>query len=208
GQNQQETVLTPSNVNSSKFGKLGFLSVDGKVDAQPLVVSGLTVQGKSRNVVFVETEHDSAYAFDADSFAQLWKVSVLGGGETPSDDRGCGQITPEIGITATPVIDRQRSPNGAIYLVAMTKDGSGNYHHRVHALDLTTGAELSGSPREVVAQFPGTGAGSSGGNVVFDPKRYAERAGLLLLNGTIYTGWTSHCDTQPYTGWLIAFDAA
>jgi hypothetical protein len=208
GQNQKETVLTTANVNSSSFGKLGVLSVDGKVDAQPLVVSGLTVNGQSRTVVFVVTEHDSVYAFDGDSLAQLWKVSVLGSGETPSDDRGCGQITPEIGITVTPVIDRQRSPNGAIYLVGMSKDGSGNYHQRLHALDLTTGAELSGSPREVVAQFRGTGAGSAGGNVIFDPKRYAERAGLLLLNGNVYTGWTSHCDIQPYTGWMIAYDAA
>jgi hypothetical protein len=208
GQNQQETVLTPANVNSTSFGKLGVLSVDGKVDAQPLVVSGLTINGKSHTAVFVETEHGSVYAFDADSRAQLWRVSVLGSGETPSDDRGCGQISPEIGVTDTPVIDRQRSPNGAIYLVAMSKDGSGGYHQRLHALDLTTGAELSGSPREVVAQFPGNGANSSGGNVIFDPKKYAERAGLLLLNGKIYTGWTSHCDSQPYTGWIIAYDAA
>jgi hypothetical protein len=208
GQNPQETLLTPANVNSTGFGKIGVLAVDGKVDAQPLVVSGITVSGKSRTVVLVVTEHGSVYTFDAATLAQLWKVSVIGSGETPSDDRGCGQITPEIGITDTPVIDRQRSPNGVIYLVAMSKDGSGNYHQRLHALDLTTGAELSGSPKEVVAQFPGTGAGSSGGTVTFDPKRYAERAGLLLLNGKIYTGWTSHCDIQPYTGWLIAYDAA
>jgi hypothetical protein len=208
GLNAKETVLTPANVKSSTFGKLGVLQVDGKVDAQPLVVSGLSIGGKNRTVVFVETEHGSAYAFDGDSLAQLWKVSAIPAGETPSDSRSCGQITPEIGITDTPAIDRQRSPNGAIYFVAMSKDASGNYHQRLHALDLTTGAELSNSPREVEAQVAGTGAGSSGGNVVFDPKRYAERAGMLLLNGKIYTGWTSHCDIQPYTGWVIAYDAA
>jgi hypothetical protein len=208
GQNLSETLLTPANVNSKTFGKLGVFAVDGKVDAEPLYLSNLKVGGLSHNVVFVETEHASVYAFDADSLAQLWKVSTLGPGETPSDDHGCPQITPEIGITSTPVIDRTRAPNGAIYLVGMSKDGAGNYHHRLHALDITTGAELSGSPREIQASYPGTGAGSVSGNVIFDPARYAERAALLLLNGNIYTGWTSHCDAGLYTGWMIAYDAA
>ena len=204
GQNLSETVLTLGSVNSTTFGKLGFMQVDGKVDGQPLVLSALNIAGQMRNMVaFVVTEHASVYAFDADSFAQIWSVSALGAGETPSDDRGCGQITPEIGITATPVIDRARAPNGAIYVVAMSKDSSGNYHQRIHALDITTGAELSGSPKEIQASYPVGNAA-----VVFDPKRYAERAGLLLLNGQVYTGWTSHCDIEPYSGWLMAFDAA
>jgi hypothetical protein len=148
------------------------------------------------------------FAFDADSGAQLWRVSLLGADETPSDDHGCGQITPEIGVTSTPVIDRHRGAHGAIYLVAMSKDGSGNYHQRLHALDVTTGAELFGGPVDIQATYPGNGANSIDGNVVFDPKQYAERVGLLLLNGVIYTGWTSHCDIPPYTGWLIGYDAA
>lgn len=207
GQNLNETVLTLANVNSSQFGKLGLLPVDGKVDGQPLYLANLTVAGQRHNVVFVVTEHDSVYAFDADSGAQLWKVSLLGAGETPSDDHGCSQITPEIGITSTPVIDRQRGPNGVIYVVAMSKDASGNYHQRLHALDVTTGAELFGGPTEIQASFPGTGDNSSGGKVIFSPGQYAERVGLLLLNGVVYTGWTSHCDQRPYTGWLIGYDA-
>src|ERR1700721_2674260 len=98
--------------------------------------------------------------------------------------------------TATPVIDRSRGPNGAMYVVGMSKDAAGAYHQRIHALDVTTGAELLGGPTEITASYPGTGANSSGGNVIFDPKQYAERQSLLLLNGTIYTGWTSHCDVQ------------
>ena len=111
-------------------------------------------------MLYVVTEHDSVYALDADSGAQLWQVSTLGTGETPSDDLGCGQITREIGITSTPVIDRSRGAHGTIYVVAMSKDASGGYHQRVHALDLATGAELLNGPTEVVATYPGSGANS------------------------------------------------
>jgi outer membrane protein assembly factor BamB len=207
GQNLSETVLTPANVNSGSFGELAFFPVDGKVDGQPLYLSNLMVGGTAHNVLFVVTEHDSVFAFDADTGTQLWKKSVLGPGETPSDDRNCAQITPEIGITSTPVIDRLRGPNGAIYIVAMSKDSSGGYHQRIHALDITTGGELFGGPTEVQASYPGTGVEGSGGRDIFDPKRHAERVGLLLLNDVIYTGWTSHCDIGPYTGWLIGYDA-
>jgi hypothetical protein len=152
------------------------------------------------------------YAFDADSVngnttTFLWKTSLLGAGESPSDDRGCDQVTPEIGVTATPVIDRTRGPHGAIYVVAMSKNSSGNYFHRLHALDLTTGAELFGGPITVQAAYPGTGDNSSGGNVVFDAKQYKERPGLLQLGGTIYTTWSSHCDYRPYTSWVMSYDA-
>lgn len=206
GLNPNETILTTSNVTSSGFGLLRILSVDGVVDAQPLYLSKLTVAGQSQNVVFAVTEHDSVYAFNADTGAQLWKVSVLGANETTSDDHGCGQISPEIGITSTPVIDRNSGPNGTIFVVGMSKDQSGAYHQRLHALDVTTGAELAGSPTEITASYPGTGEGSSGGKVIFSPGQYAERAGLLLLNNTIYLGWTSHCDQDPYTGWLMAYN--
>ncbi len=125
GQNLNETALTTANVNSSTFGKLRSLSVDGKVDAQPLYLSQLgNIAGGTHNVVYVATEHGSVYAFDADSGTQLWKVSTLGSGETTSDARGCDQVTPEIGITATPVIDRNAGTQGVIYVVAMSKSGS------------------------------------------------------------------------------------
>jgi len=118
-----ETVLNPTNVNSLRFGKVNFFAVDGKVDAQPLYLANVSIPGVgTRNVLYVVTEHGSAYAFDADSGAQLWKVSTIGVGESPSDDASCSAaITPEIGITATPVIDRTRGPHGALYLVAMSK---------------------------------------------------------------------------------------
>ncbi len=205
GWNAAESVLTPQNVNFNTFGKLRELPVDGKVDGQPLYVSGLSVGGQTHNMLIVVTEHGSAYGFDADSGTQLWKVSALGANETTSDDHGCGQITPEIGITDTPVIDRSHGANGAVFLVAMSKDANSKYHQRLHALDLATGAELQGSPTEIAATFPGTGYGSSNGMQVFDPGQYAERVGLLLMNGQIYLAWTSHCDEDPYTGWVMAY---
>jgi len=206
GQNLSETILTLSSVNSAQFGKLFQLSVDGKVDAQPLYAAGVNLTGQgSHNVLYVATEHDSVYAFDADTGAQLWRVSLLGAGETTSDDHGCGQIIPEIGITSTPVIDRSSGPHGTIYAVAMSKDSSAAYHQRLHALDMTIGSEEFGGPKEVQATFPGKGDNTNGTNVIFDPGQYAERAGLLLLNQVIYTGWTSHCDQGPYTAWVIAY---
>jgi hypothetical protein len=193
-------------VNPSSFGKLFVMSVDGKVDAQPLYKSALAIPDNGiHNVLFVETENDSAYAFDADTGTQLWHVSALGSGESPSDDRGCGQVTPNIGITATPVIDPAAGPHGTIYLVAMSKDASGNYYQRLHALDLATGQEQAGSPVTIQATYTGSGQEGSNGKLVFDPKQHEERAGLLLLNGVIYTSWTSHCDINPYTGWIIGY---
>ena len=208
GQNLNETILTLTNVNSATFGKLAFFSADGKVDAQPLYLSSLNIAGGTHNVLYVASEHGTLYAFDADSGTVLWHVSLLESGETPSDDRGCSQITPQIGITSTPVIDRTAGTNGTIYAVAMSKNAGGTYFQRLHALDLTTGAELLGGPTTVQASYPGTGDNSTGGNVIFDAKQYAERAGLLLLNHTLYLTWTSHCDARPYTGWIIAYNAA
>src|SRR6266851_4845803 len=210
GQNLNETALTPANVNSTKFGKLGEFPVDGRVDAQPLYLSQVTIGGQKKNVLYVATEHDSVYAFDADAVngataSFLWKTSTLGNGETPSDPvGGCAQVSPEIGITATPVIDRTRN---AIYVVAMSKDTAGTYFQRLHALDLTTGSEPFGGPKNITATYPGTGDNSSGGSVVFDPKQYKERPGLLQVGGTIYTTWSSHCDFRPYTSWVMAFSA-
>jgi hypothetical protein len=209
GQNLSETFLTAATVNAAAFGKVATLSVDGKVDAQPLLLTGVPIAGQgTRNVLYVATEHASLYAFDSDSGAMLWRVSLLGAGETTSDGRGCSQVVPEIGITSTPVIDKTRGPNGAIYAVAMSKNSAGAYFQRLHALDVTTGAELFGGPRAVAASVSGTGAGSSGGTLAFDPKQYEERSALLLLNGTIVTAWTSHCDIDPYTGWIMAYDGS
>ena len=205
GQNTTETVLTQANVNSTTFGLLRSLSVDGLVDAEPLYLSQLSIGGIAHNVVFIVTENDSAYAFDVNTGAQLWKVSLLGSGESASDDRGCGQVTPEIGITSTPVIDRTAGAHGILYAVAMSKNGS-TYYQRLHALDVTTGAEANGGPATVQATYPGTGDNSSGGTVTFDPKQYKERAALLLLNGVIYTGWASHCDFAPYTTWVMGYN--
>jgi hypothetical protein len=209
GQNLNETTLTPASVSMSRFGKTGFFTVDGKVDAQPLLLSAVPIPGLgTHDVLYVATEHDSVYALDANTGSVLWRASMLGSGETTSDNRGCGQVTPEIGVTSTPVIDRSRGPNGTIYIVAMSKNGSGTYFQRLHALDVASGAELLGGPKTIQASFPGTGAGSSGGSVIFDPKQYEERAGLMLLPGQIITAWTSHCDIDPYTGWIMAYSAS
>ena len=206
GQNLNETTLTPANVDASSFGLLFVITADGRVDAQPLYVPNLSISGTKHNVLFVVTEHGSVYGFDADSGTQLWQVSTLGSGETPSDDHGCGQITPEIGVTATPVIDASMGAHGTIYVVGMSKDASGNYHQRLHALDLTTGAEELGGPKEIQASYPGTGDNSSGGEVSFSPGQQVDRPGLLLINGVVYTSWGSHCDIRPYSGWIIGYD--
>jgi hypothetical protein len=208
GHNPYETTLTLKNVNSTQFGKLFVVNTDGLVDAEPLYAPNLTVGGTAHNVLFVESEHGTAYGFDADTGATLWQVTTLKSGETPSDNRGCGQVTPEIGVTSTPVIDLAEGPHGTIYLVAMSKDSSGNYHQRLHALDVTTGVEQFGGPIDISAQYPGTGANSQNGNVIFDPKQYKERAALVLLSHVVYTTWASHCDFEPYTGWVMGYNEA
>jgi len=206
GQNLTETVLTPSNVNSSRFGNVGFFAVDGKVDAEPLLLVGVNLGSQgTHDVLYVVTEHDSAYAMDAASGKVYWQVSLLAAGETTSDDHGCSQITPEIGITATPVIDRAHN---VIYAVAMSKDGSGNYFQRLHALNITNGSEMLGGPVTITATYPGNGEEGSGGTLHFMHGQHEERTGLLLVNGNIYTMWTSHCDIRPYTGWVIAYNAS
>jgi hypothetical protein len=203
GRNLTETVLTPSNVNSSTFGLLYELAADDLVDATPVVASNVTIGGALHNVVYVASESDSVYAYDADTGALLKKVSVLGAGETPSDDRGCSQDGPNIGITATPVIDRSAGPNGTMFVEAMSKDSSGNYYQRVHALDLATLADRI-TPVVVQATFPGTAYGATG-EVSFVPGQYTERGALLLAQGQIVTVWAGHCDKGPYNSWIIAY---
>jgi hypothetical protein len=201
GQNPSESTLTLANVNSTNFGLLHTVMVDGKVDAQPLYLAQVPISGAAHNVAFVATEHGSVYAVDADAGTAIWQVSVLANGETPSDTHSCTQVTPEIGITSTPVIDRTAGPNGVLYVVGMSIDKSSNYHQRLHALDITTGAELFNGPAEITASAP-----NSAGTTMFAPGQYEERAALLLANGQIYTTWTSHCDFAPYSGWIIAYN--
>jgi hypothetical protein len=213
GQYLSEKTLTPESVNVKTFGKLLTIPMDGKVDAQPLYLSSVRVPiGKNGSLKYAEavyaaTEHDTVYAFSPSTGQIYWKRSLLAAGESPSDARNCDQVVPEIGVTATPVID-QAVGNGIIYVVAMSKDKTGEYHHRLHALDISTGAEQMGGPIEIKASYPGSGLEMNSGNmVVFDPKQHKERAALLLSNGTVYTSWSSHCDIKPYTGWVIGYDA-
>ena len=200
GLNSNEAILTTAKVNSATFGLLRKLPVTGKVDAQPLYLSHLMISGTAHNVVFIATEHDMVYGFDSDTGATLWSTSVANG-ESPSDSRGCNQLMPEIGVTDTPVIDRTAGANGVIYLGAMSKDSQGKYHHRLHALDVTTGAELFNGPKEITATFP-----NSSGQTTFDPGQYKERPGLLLLNGMVYLTFSSHCDIGAYTGWILGYN--
>jgi hypothetical protein len=199
GQNLTETILSSAYVRSSVFGKIVHLMLDGKVDAQPLYLSGLNIPGRgARDVLYAATEHGTVYAIDAGSSTSIWAKSMLGAGEVPSEAvGGCGQVTPEIGVTATPVIDRA---NGVMYVVAMSKNGS-TYFQRLHALDLTTGAEMFGGPRNITATFP-----KNGGTVTFDPRLYEERSGLTLTNGRLILAFTSHCDQGAYTGWVMAYN--
>ncbi len=211
GQNTSETILTPANVNKTQFGKLFSQTVDGYVYAQPLYVPNVSIPNKgTHNVVYVATEHDSLYAFDGDSnaganAAPLWHVSFINPGAginvVTSSDVGCTDLVPEIGITGTPAIDLATK---TMYLVTKTKE-NGNFVHKVHAIDITTGAEKFGGPVVVRAEFKGTADGSN--KVVFEPHREAQRPGLLVQNGLVYIGWASHCDIGPYHGWILAYDA-
>ena len=216
GQNTNETVLTPANVGVGTFGKLFSYQLDGVVHASPLYVADVTIPGQGvRNVVYVATEHDSVYAFDADgrTSAPLWKVSFInpaaGVNVVLASDMGeCCDITPEIGITGTPVID---PASGTLYVVAKTKETSGSttrYVQRLHALDIATGAEKFGGPVQIQASVPGTGVGSQGGQLAFDPLRENQRSALLISNGILYIAFGSHGDIQPYHGWVLAYNAA
>jgi len=213
GQNTKEKVLTPENVNPSMFGKLFSHTVDSYIYAQPLYLANVTIPGKGvHNVVYVVTQHDSVYAFDADrntgaTAAALWQVSFInptaGIRTLSATDTQCGDIPPEVGSMGTPVINRA---TGTLYLVARTKE-NGVYYQRLHALDVTTGAEKFGGPIVIEAAVAGTGVGSTDNQINFDPLRQNQRAGLLLQNNLVYIAWGSQCDIDPYHGWLMAYDA-
>ncbi len=221
GQNTSETILTTTNVKVNQFGKLFAQPVDGEVYAQPLYLTNVAISGKgTHNVVIVATENDSVYAFDADSNAgansvPLWHASLVdtahgaNPGETAVDDSttlGCGEPGPKIGITSTPVIDQS---TGTIYVEAKSTNGS-NYYHRLHALDIVTGNEKSPGPVQIKATVSGTGDGSSNGSLTFESMALHQnnRPALLLMNGTIFIGYGSHCDFSPFHGWLFAYDEA
>ncbi len=218
GQNTNERVLTTGNVNPAQFGKLFSYPVDGYVYAQPLYVPNLSLSTLgTHNVVYVATEHDSVYAFDADgqSSSPLWKVSFIdpasGVTTVPGSDvniDGCESVGPEVGITSTPVID---AAHGVLYVLARTKEpvgGSLGWVQRLHALDITTGAEMANSPVKIAGAQAGIGQANIKNVIRFDPRWQSQRAALLLSNGAVYIAFASLCDKGPYHGWILGYDAS
>ncbi|MGO9640097.1 MAG: hypothetical protein ACLP1Y_02170 [Candidatus Acidiferrales bacterium] len=228
GVNSQELALSPATVSSANFGKLFSCSVDGAIYAQPLYVANLSItsqttqQQVTANVVFVATENDSLYAFDADASpcVKYWHDSLLPAGEEPVPSTsgspvGSTDITPVIGITGTPVID---SKTNTLYVVSKSEQFTVNplaYVQRLHAIDITTGLERPSSPTPIVACALGTGDGSTSGSkcgtnsgsvINFNALRENQRAGLLLLNGVVYIAFASHGDVDPYHGWVLAYN--
>lgn len=218
GANTHEFSLTPLNVNANTFGKLFSCTADGAIYAQPLWVANLAIGGAPHNLVFVATERDSLYAFDADAnpCVTYWKTgaggvnSLLPSGETwvTGNDVSCNDLAPDIGITGTPVID---PGTNSIYVLTKSKlSSTGAIHQRLHALDLATGTEKFGGPVEIQATVPGNGDGSSGNppTVSFDPSFNGQRPALLLENGHVIIAWASHCDNSPYHGWVMSYSAS
>jgi hypothetical protein len=213
GQNLQETVLTPANVKQTTFGKLFSFPVDGFIVAEPLFVYNVTISNKGTyNVVYVVTENDNVYAFDGAGVntSPLWQDSFINPAKEitpiPCEDTGSGSTCPyvtTIGISGTPVVD---PASGTLYLVAATKE-NGKYFQRLHALDITTGAEKFGGPVVIQASVKGTGSGSKNGIIKFSPLHENQRSALLLANGVIYIGWASYGDVKPFHGWILAYNA-
>jgi len=215
--NLSETILTTANVNQSTFGRLYSRAVDDQIYAQPLYATGVTVPGKgTHNVVYVATVNNSVYAFDADDATQsaLWQVNFndLANNIRPVFHTDVGQacgnyvdFSGNVGIVGTPVIDKSTN---TMYLVARTVEGvNKTFVQKLHALDITTGAEKFGGPVTIAASVAGTGSGSSGGQVTFNPQTENQRAALTLVNGKVLIAWASHCDTGPYHGWVMAYNA-
>ena len=218
GANIQELALTPATVNTTTFGKRFACAVDGAAYTQPLWVPALNVSGTVRNVIFVATQHDSVYAFDADASpcVTLWQAKLLDAvhgafaGETPVPTLDVGNgfqdIRPEIGITGTPVIDPATS---TLYVVSKSEDLTSVFHQRIHALDLLTGSEKFTGPKPISISIPGAGDSNcpSTGTVSFNPKTQHQRSALSLANGVVYIAWASHEDALPYHGWIVGYDA-
>ena len=202
--NLQETILTPATVGHS-FGKIGTLPVDGQAYAQPLYLSGVQIPGAgagAHNIVLIATEHNSVYAYDADRFSLLWQVN-LGPSVPATTFPQFTDVKPEIGILSTPVADPQA---GVVYVVAFTQEDAGLVY-RLHALDLGTGGETRNGPVAITAVVTGSGAGSTGGLIAFDPSMHLQRPGLLLANGAVYIGFGSHADNSPWHGWILSYSA-
>ena len=223
GQNTNEIILNLTNVNSTTFGKLFSYAVDGYVYAQPLYVPGLMIQGRTHNVLFVETENDTVYAFDANSAGAsgglLWKtnlgpaaVTTIAGVYTNQNfgTRYNGDaytdIVPQVGITGTPVIDTNSDTMYVSAFTGVVGGGVTNYFHTLHALNITTGQERSFSPVTVSASVAGTGVDSSGGKVTFNAKQENQRPALTLAGGIVYVCFASYADTDPFHGWVIGYN--
>jgi len=212
GQNLNETILTPSNVNQSTFGKLFTCAVDGYVFAQPLCVSGVNISGKGiHNAVFVATEHNSIYCFDADNNGSggglLWQVNLGPSAPCPAAGFEFQAISPEVGITGTPVID---PVSQTLYVDAFTQVGA-NFFHTIHALNLADGSEKSFSPVKVSVSIPGNGVGSSGGTLPFQAGQQLQRSALTLAGNVLYVAYAGYTDTPttyPFHGWIIGFNAS
>ena len=214
GANLLETILTPQNVNVGQFGRIAFFPVDGDVYAQPLYVPKLEIPGRgSHNVVFIATEKDSVYAFDADatSTEPLWQVSFVDAKKyiSPVSNRDvfCPFIQPDIGITSTPVIDLSSKTLYALARTREAENGKWVFRQKLHALDLVTGAEKLGGPITIRASFQGDKSLFSKGVTEFDPLRENQRAALLLVNNNVFITWASSCDVGPYYGWVMSYDA-
>ncbi len=215
GQNTNEVVLTPSNVNTSTFGELFSYPVQGQVYAQPLYVSNLAIPGKGvHDVVFVATENNDVYAFDADSNSGvgggvLWHVNLGLAATMPNKFFGnrygpYHDINPQVGITSTPVIDLATN---TMYIDAFTNDVAGQnvYSHHIHALDITTGADKV-TPMLVAASVQGNGVEGNGTTIPFVATQQLQRPALTLLNGVLYVAYSGYADTDPYHGWILGFN--
>ncbi|HUJ72240.1 MAG TPA: pyrrolo-quinoline quinone [Verrucomicrobiae bacterium] len=207
GANTNETILTPALVRSNVFKRAFTCAVDGYVYAQPLVAAGVNVpKAGTRNVVYIATEHDSVYAFDADTGRRYWHAKLLPPhGRTVSSikDVGCDDLIPEIGVTSTPVID---ATTDTLYVLEKGKTNT-VFFQRLHALDLATGAEKFGGPVTLSASVEGTGDGSANGEVPYDSLRQHQRSALLFANGVVYIASAAHCDIGPYHGWILGYGA-
>src|SRR6185312_8117844 len=211
GLNSHETKLTTSNVNANQFGKLFSLPVDDQVYAQPLVVSDLAISKNTKNVVFIATVNNTVYAYDGDDGSLYWKKNFTQAGMRPPKNTdltgACGgayeDISGNIGIIGTPVIDIS---SHEMYFVARSMS-NGNFVQYLHAIDITTGGEMAGSPVKITATYPGSGDGSSNNLLTFNGEKQNQRQALTLVNGIVYVTFSSHCDWGPYHGWILGYNS-
>jgi hypothetical protein len=213
GLNTNETILTPANVNSGTFGKLFSYAVTGQVYAQPLYVSNLSIAGGTHNVVFVATQNNDVYAFDAVNNGagggQLWHVNLGPAAATPNSYFGnrygpYSDVSPQVGITSTPVIDLATN---TMYIDSFTNPSTGVFEHHIWALDITTGAQKTANVL-VAAAVQGNSVDNVGGVITFNGMQQIQRAALTMLNGVVYVAYAGYADTDPYHGWILGYDAS